>query len=113
MSDAFERQRNLVAQHPRNELARFSLGRALFDAGRLDEAEVHLSVALELRPDWMVVQILLGKCALGAGRVEEARRCFERARDLAVAQHHEGPLEEMNQMLAELPSGDGEGGTRP
>lgn len=102
MSDAFERQRNLVLQHPRNELARFSLGRALFDAGQLEEARGHLEVALELRPDWMVVQILLGKCALQAGRIEEARRCFERARDLAIAQHHEGPLEEMNQLLSDL-----------
>jgi predicted negative regulator of RcsB-dependent stress response len=42
---------------------------------------------LRKKPDWMVVQILMGKCALEQGRRDEAIAAFERARDLAVAQH--------------------------
>ena len=50
----------------------------------------------------MVVEILLGRCALSLGDRAEAVAAFTRARDLAVAQHHEGPLAEMEQMLSEL-----------
>ena len=100
--DPFERHRQMVERFPENELGRFSLGKALFDQGRYDEAEQHLGVALRKKPDWMVVQILMGKCALEQGRRDEAIAAFERARDLAVAQHHEGPLAELEGLLADL-----------
>lgn len=102
MNDPLARQRQMVAQHPRNELARFSLGKALFDRAEFTEAREHLSLALELKPDWMVVQILIGKCDLSLGHRDAARVAFERARDLAIAQHHEGPLAEMEQMLSDM-----------
>ncbi len=102
MGDAMDRKRELVRQHPANELARFSLGKALFDEGAFAGAREHLGVALERKPDWMVVQILLGKCALAMGDRDGARAAFERARRLAVAQHHEGPLAEMEQALVDL-----------
>jgi len=100
--DLLERHRQMVERFPENELGRFSLGKALFDLGRYPEAEEHLGVALRRKPDWMVVQILIGKCALEQGRRSEAIAAFERARDLAVAQHHEGPLAEMEGLLADL-----------
>jgi hypothetical protein len=50
----------------------------------------------------MVVQILLGKCALALGQRDRARAAFERARQLAVEQDHDGPREEMERCLAEL-----------
>ena len=102
MTDPFARQRQLVAQHPNNELARFSLGKALFENGDLAEAREQLSAALVRKPDWMVVQILLGRCELGLGNREAAVAAFVRSRDLAIAQHHEGPLAEMEQLLSEL-----------
>jgi len=102
MDDLFARQRDLVRRHPENELARFSLGRALFDAGHLPEAREHLEVALRRKPDWMVVQILLGKCDLAEGAVESARRSFERALLLAREQHHEGPEAELLDLLSGL-----------
>ena len=103
MSDLIERQRKLVAQFPGNEMARFSLGKALFDAGRFDEALEHLEFALAKRPDWMVVQILIGHCARAKGDLARARECFLRARQLAIEQNHEGPREEMEKLLAEIP----------
>lgn len=104
MSDPLARQRQMVAQHPNNELARFSLGKALFDRAEFNEAREHFAVALDRKPDWMAVQILLGKCDLSLGNRDAARSAFERARDLAVAQHHEGPLAEMEQILSDLDS---------
>jgi Flp pilus assembly protein TadD len=102
MEDRLARQRQMVEQHPQNELARFSLGKGLFDLSDFPGALEQFEVALKRKPDWMVVQILIGKCHLSLGRKEAARTAFERARDLAVAQHHEGPLAEMEQMLADL-----------
>ena len=102
MADALESKRHMVRQHPTNELARFSLGKALLDRGEWVQAAEHLRVALERKPDWMVVQIWLGKCALGVGDRPAARAALERASDLAVAQHHEGPLMEVEALLADL-----------
>lgn len=92
----------MVTNHPDNELARFSLGRALFDSGGFTEAREHLSAALLRKPDWMAVQILVGKCALELGDPTAARTAFEKARDLALAQHHEGPLAEVEALLDDL-----------
>ncbi len=106
MSDPFARQREMVAKFPENELARFSLGRALFDAGDVAGAREHLSAALARKPDWMVVQILLGKCDLAEGKREDAVRAFERGLQLAIAQHHEGPQAELEELLSELKAGN-------
>ena len=100
--DPLARPRQMVAQFPENELARFSLGKALFDRGEFAEAREHLTLALARKPDWMAVQILVGKCDLELGDREAARTAFERARDLAETQHHEGPLAEVESLLADL-----------
>lgn len=101
MDERLERQRQMVEQHPQNELARFSLGKGLFDRGDMGGALEQLEVALGRKPDWMVVQILIGKCHQSLGRRAEARAAFEKARQLAIEQHHEGPLAELEQLLAE------------
>jgi Flp pilus assembly protein TadD len=102
VKSAIENARKIVEQYPDNELARFSLGKALFDAGDLIAAKTQFVVALTKKPDWMVVQILVGKCELGLGDKAAARKAFERARQLALEQNHEGPLAEMEQLLREL-----------
>jgi len=102
MNDVIARYEKMVAQHPQNELARFSLGKALFDAGDFHRAKENLEVALAKKPDWMVVQILIGKCDLANGNRAGARAAFERALQLAVEQHHEGPQAEMEQALMDL-----------
>ena len=102
MSDAIHRWEQLLAAQPQHDLARFSLGKALFDAGRFDESVRHLEQALAKKPDWMVVQILVGKCQQALGDREAARTAFERALKLAVDQHHEGPQMELEQLLEDL-----------
>ena len=102
MNELIARHEQTVRQFPQNELARFSLGKALFDAGRFAEAREHLTVALQKKPDWMVVQILVGKCQQALGDREAARTAFERALKLAVDQHHEGPQMELEQLLEDL-----------
>ena len=102
MSEHILRWEKAVAAQPGNELARFSLGKALIDAGRFAEARGHLEQALARKPDWMVVQILVGRCHLAEGNPDLAREAFRRGHALAVAQHHEGPQAEMEALLADL-----------
>lgn len=102
MNETIERCQKMVQQFPQNELARFSLGKALFDAGEFQRAKEHLEIALAKKADWMVVQILIGKCALSLGQKASAKAAFERALQLAIDQNHEGPQMEMEQALAEL-----------
>jgi len=102
MNDLLERHRRMVEQFPENELARFSLGKALFDAGQYQSARAELAKALEKKPDWMVAQILVARCDLHLGCLAEARAGLRRARELALAQKHEGPLAEVEQLLEDL-----------
>ena len=102
MNDAIARYQKLLEQHPNNELARFSLGKAWFDLGQFAAAKEQFALALARKPDWMVVQILAGKCELALGDRAAARTAFERARQLAIEQDHQGPVEEMNQLLMEM-----------
>lgn len=102
MSDLVNRQRDLVARHPSSELARFSLAKALVDAGQPAEAREHLAFCVARKPDWMVAWMLLGACDRALGNPAGAREAYSKARDLAVAQHHEGPLAEIEAVLAEL-----------
>ena len=97
-----ERFQRMVAQNPQNGLARFSLGKALFDAGQFAAAREHLTLALATKPDWMVVQILLGKCDLALGNPTAAKAALQRALALAIAQHHDGPQTELEELLEEL-----------
>lgn len=102
MNEAVTRCQKLLDEYPDNELARFSLGKAWFDAGQFAAARAQFALALARKPAWMVVQILLGKCELALGDKAAAKTAFERARQLAIEQDHKGPLEEMNQMLVQL-----------
>jgi Flp pilus assembly protein TadD len=92
----------LAAKHPDNELARFSLGSALLEAGRFAEAEPHFRRALELKADWVVAYILRARCLIRLGRADEARPLLATGRQHSLAQHHEAPVEEIDEILAEL-----------
>jgi tetratricopeptide (TPR) repeat protein len=102
MNERIARFEKLLEQFPDNEMARFSLGKALFDESEFARAKEQLAQALAVKPDWMVVQILIGKCDLSLGDLAAAKAAFQRALQLAMEQHHEGPLAEMEQTLAEM-----------
>ena len=92
----------LVVQQPENELFRFSLAQALVSEGRPDAAVEHLIACAHKKPDWMMPRILLGKALLGLGRPAEARPWLEEAHQLALAQNHEDPANELQALLADL-----------
>jgi len=97
-----DRFRQLVAQHPDNELFHFSLARALLNEHAAAEAVTHLRFCAERKADWMMPRILLGKALLGLGKKREARPWLESALALAVGQSHEEPERELRALLAEI-----------
>jgi len=105
MNEAIARYQKLLEQYPNNELARFSLGKAFFDAGEFTQAREQFALALARKPDWMAVEILFGKCELALGDRAAAKAAFERAHQLAIEQNHEGPRAEMEELLVELSDG--------
>ncbi len=94
----------LLKARPDDELLHFSLGKALYDAGRVPEAEAHLLAALKARPDWMVVTMLLAKIALQRNDKVAALAYYKSGLELAIAQDHEGPEAEIRAVLAQLAS---------
>jgi tetratricopeptide (TPR) repeat protein len=94
--------RKRVEQFPENELFRFSLGKALFDAADYNGAIEQFEVALTKKTDWMIVAILLGRSWQARGDLQKAREYLQIGQKLAREQNHEGPLEETTQLLKEL-----------
>jgi predicted Zn-dependent protease len=92
----------LWRKFPDNDLSRFNLAQAYVDAGDFPSAIDHLCALCDKKPDWMVVHIQLGKCLLALGRSAEAKPTLEHALHLAIAQHHDGPREELTELLKSL-----------
>lgn len=92
----------LVAAQPDNELFRFSLAQALLNEGRPADALEHLEKCAGKKPEWMMPRILLGKTLLGLGRKAEAKPWLAAALQLAVAQNHDDPAQELRAILSEL-----------
>jgi len=101
-SDRIEKFRRMVAAHPRNELALYSLGSALLDEGRHAEAETLLARALEIRGDWVMAHILRARCLIALGRPDEARALLVAGRAHSIAQRHQGPVDEIDALLGDL-----------
>ena len=101
--DKSARWQKLVDQNPDNELARYSLGSAFFEAGRFADAEPHFRRALELKDDWVLAYIFRARCLIKLGRASEAKPLLAKGREHSIRQHHDAPVEEIDALLAELP----------
>ncbi|MGD0650021.1 MAG: molecular chaperone DnaJ [Verrucomicrobiia bacterium] len=101
-NDRIAKALELLQKFPDNDLARYSLAQAYFDAGGLRKRCRHLRPLCAKKNDWMVVHILLGKSLIAPDRGAEAKPILEHAHELAVAQHHDGPREELEELLKTL-----------
>jgi tetratricopeptide (TPR) repeat protein len=97
-----ERWSRLLAEYPDHELARFSLGKAYFDAGQFELAAEQFQRAVARKADWMAAHILLGRCQMHLGQREAAVATLQHAHHLARVQNHQGPLAETAELLREL-----------
>ena len=100
--DRIARARELWQRFPDNDLSRFNLAQAHFDANDYAGAVEHLRALCAKKPDWMVVHIQLGKSLIAMGGTAEAKPILEHALRLAIAQHHDGPREELEYLLKVL-----------
>ena len=96
------RFRAMILEDAENELAWFSLGQALFEAGRFADALDAFAAASGLQADLMMAQLRRAECLVELGRHAEARGFAEKARALAIAQHHEGPREDADELLEQI-----------
>ena len=94
----------MAAQFPKSELPRFSLGKALLEAQRFDEAAAAFAEVAALKPDYMMAFIHRAEALMALGRHADARAACERGLELAISQHHSGPQEDCERMLEELES---------
>lgn len=91
-----------VREKPENILLQFSLGQALFEAGRYADAIGPLQLCSERKADWMMARILLGKAYLELQKPVEAKACLNQALALAIAQNHEDPATEIKEILESI-----------
>jgi Tfp pilus assembly protein PilF len=88
-----------VEQSPDNELYRFSLAKAHFDAGNWEECISQLEVALKKKADWMAAVTLLARAHQALGHISEARSSYLRAVELATKQGHDTAREEITALM--------------
>ena len=94
----------MVESNPDNELARYSLGSALMEDAEFAEAEQQLQRAIELKGDWIMAYILRARCLIHLQRYPEAKELLTQGRQHSLGQGHEGPVEEIDELLSDLPS---------
>ena len=102
-SEKIEKFRQMVERNPDNELAQYSLGSVLLESGSFEEAESCFARALAAKNDWVLAYILRARCLIRMGRPEEARGLLETGRRHAVEQQHQDPIEEIDELLEDLP----------
>ncbi len=76
---ALEDFRAALTYDPDNDQLQLSLGRALRDTGRLDEAEAYLLTLWERTPQDSTINLALGRLAARRGDVQEALRYYHNA----------------------------------
>ncbi len=97
-----ERFRRLVEQDPADELANFSLGAALVEAGRFSEAVPHLQKVLAVNPRSSRAWQMLGAAQRGAGDLEHAVATLTEGHRVARRQGDMMPLKAIEGLLREL-----------
>lgn len=102
-TDKIRRFEALVADDPKNPLHRFALAGAYLGAGQWALAEAAYGRCLDLDPGWMMAYIRRGRCLIELSRWDDARAMLERGAELASAQGHDEPFEEIRDLMAQLP----------
>jgi uncharacterized protein HemY len=102
-SEAF---RKLLERSPDNPMILYSLGSELFKEGRYAEARDHLSRAVVNKPDYSVAYRTLGRAHAEIGETEEARRVFEKGREVAQANGDLQTVKEIDVFVRRLDKSD-------
>jgi Fe-S cluster biosynthesis and repair protein YggX len=105
MADAnerIERFKYMAEADPENELGHFSLGRALMDAGRFEEAITSLRRALSINPNLSKAYQMIGQSQIKLGKPNEAVATMTEGVKIADARGDVLPRNEMVDALRDL-----------
>ena len=98
--DAF---RQMVAKNPKGFLGRYGLGnRILQEAGNLEEAVEHLTVATQLDPTHVASHLGLGRALISLGLKNEAKPILQAGIDAARSGRSNGGVDLVPEMQALL-----------
>lgn len=101
-ANRIEQFTRMTQADPDNELGHFSLGKALLEAHRYEEAVAALSRATELNPALSKAYQFLGAAMTRSGQDERAVEVLTRGHEVAERQGDIMPLKAMARMLAKL-----------
>ena len=96
----------ILARGEDNATMRFALGSEYLKAGVLDKAVGHLSVAVNLDPDYSAAWKLLGKAQTEAGLPAAAIDTYRRGIEVATEQGDQQAVREMCVFLTRLEKAD-------
>ena len=104
MADRIASFQEKVEQNPKQVFFRYSLAQAYFEEGKFEKASSEFKKCLEVRPDWMMASLFVGKAEMESGNLQVARQFLEMTVSLAEEQAHEDPMMEAKQLLEALDS---------
>ena len=78
-----EKLEKLLAAGHDSAMLRFGLGKAYFDAGDWQNAELHLAEAVRLQPDYSAAWQVLGQALHAAGCFDKALIAFDHGMECA------------------------------
>ena len=91
--------KQMVQQFPESPIGHYSLGRLYLETKRFADAVTPLEKACALQADYAAAMVCLGDAYAGAGRTDDARRTFEKAKEVALSQKHDGLAEEIQDKI--------------
>jgi Fe-S cluster biosynthesis and repair protein YggX len=103
--ERIEQFRKMTEADPANELAHFSLGRALLEADRVGEAATSFQRTIEINPQMSPAYHLLAQAQAREGNREGAVATLRRGLVVAQKRGDLAPAKAMGQMLEELGAG--------
>lgn len=94
--------RKLIEEDPTSDMAHFSLGQALSQAGRFDEAAAAFTRCVELNPAMTKGFQLAGAAFMAAGRDEQAKEVLTRGYEEAATRGDLMPKKAIGELLTQL-----------
>jgi Fe-S cluster biosynthesis and repair protein YggX len=93
---------NMAQADPENEMAHFSLAKALMDAGRHADAAASYEKCTELAPQMSKAYQLAGECLIKIGQKDKAAQLFTRGFTIAAERGDLMPKNAMGELLKSL-----------
>lgn len=92
-----------IEKHPNNVLDRFVLAKMYHEHEKWSECIKACQEIIHLKPDYLVVHIMLGESLIKVREFSLARDSLHTAKELAARQNHMGMIPEIEELLEQIP----------